>query len=333
MKPEQKHNLGHQTSLPVKEREQKQRSWKKSISDSASSGGATRQTGATTSQRETDHHESSDPSTVPSDTQTWQEIRTLRPFIKQAKLTDKVLGQGAYGSVIEVEVKGEIYAGKKLRADACSKDPVKFRKQFYTEYQVLDKLEHDHIVRYLGLAIMPDSDPPFLIMERLMTNLEVFIINPPSKYGAPNFPLKLSFLTGIADGLSYLHSKGVIHRNLTATNILLDRDLVAKISDFGNSAIVDIEPTSHLQTKSCVPGTLSYMPPEACDKPSRYNNDVFSFGHLSLFVVTEQQMDTLLPFKDRKVPGGIAGRSEVERRREYIDRLYQIIEREHPLDH
>ena len=44
-------------------------------------------------------------------------------------------------------------------------------------------------------------------------------------------------------------------------------------------------------------------------------------------------MDTLLPFKDRKVPGGIAGRSEVERRREYIDRLYQIIEREHPLDH
>ena len=166
-----------------------------------------------------------------------------------------------------------------------------------------------------------------------MTNLEVFIINPPSKYGAPNFPLKLSFLTGIADGLSYLHSKGVIHRNLTATNILLDRDLVAKISDFGNSAIVDIEPTSHLQTKSCVPGTLSYMPPEACDKPSRYNNDVFSFGHLSLFVVTEQQMDTLLPFKDRKVPGGIAGRSEVKRRREYIDRLYQIIEREHPLDH
>ena len=75
-----------------------------------------------------------------------------------------------------------------------------------------------------------------------MTNLEVFIINPPSKYGAPNFPLKLSFLTGIADGLSYLHSKGVIHRNLTATNILLDRDLVAKISDFGNSSIVDIEP-------------------------------------------------------------------------------------------
>ena len=265
----------------------------------------------------------------------------LKPFVKEAVLLpENVLGQGAYGCVIELKVGGKLYAGKKLRADACP-DPLKFWNKFYTEYQVLDKLCHKHIVQYRGITVMSDqnSDPPILIMEKLMTNLEKFITSP-TLFGIhdPDFQLKLSFLTGIADGLKYLHKSGVIHRDLTARNILLDDNLVAKISDFGNSAIVDIEPSSHLETKSksCVPGTLLYMPPEACDTEHAYYSeklDVFSFGHLSLFIITNEPPSSLLPvaFRDKRAPGGLSARSEIDRRIKYMNLLYQKIGRDHLL--
>ena len=89
----------------------------------------------------------------------------------------------------------------------------------------------------------------------------------------------------IARGLHYLHSYDpqIIHRDLTAKNVLLNSSLVAKISDSGNSRLVNIQPG---ETLSQNPGTLTYMPPEALTAEAQYGPslDIFSFGHLGFFV-------------------------------------------------
>ena len=109
----------------------------------------------------------------------------------------------------------------------------------------------------------------------------------------PNIPLSLkrSVLEDVAKGLLYLHThdQQIIHRDLTAKNVLLTSSLVAKITDFGNSRIVNLQPGQLARTLSRLPGTLVYMPPEAFSVSSHYGPslDVFSFGHLALFTLTQ----------------------------------------------
>jgi serine/threonine protein kinase len=109
----------------------------------------------------------------------------------------------------------------------------------------------------------------------------------------PNLPLsfKRSVLEDVASGLLYLHERPspVIHRDLTAKNVLLTSSLVAKITDMGNSCIVDMRPGQMARTLTEFPGTFVYMPPEALDDRHRYGPalDIFSFGHLALFTITQ----------------------------------------------
>ena len=108
--------------------------------------------------------------------------------------------------------------------------------------------------------------------------------------------LKCSVLEGVASGLLYLHDRPspVIHRDLTAKNVLLTSSLVAKITDMGNSRIIDMRPDQMARTLTNLPGTLVYMPPEALDDRSRYGPslDIFSFGHLALFTITQVPIRT-----------------------------------------
>ena len=96
-------------------------------------------------------------------------------------------------------------------------------------------------------------------------------------------------LEDVSRGLLYLHNHTpqIIHRDLTAKNVLLTSFLVAKVTDFGNSRIVNLQPDQLARTLSRLPGTLVYMPPEALSSSSRYGPslDVFSFGHLALFTL------------------------------------------------
>ena len=113
----------------------------------------------------------------------------------------------------------------------------------------------------------------------------------------PNIPLtlKCSVLEDVAKGLLYLHKHNpqIVHRDLTAKNVLLTSSLVAKITDFGNSRIVNLHPGQLARTLSQLPGTLVYMPPEALTATSRYGPslDVFSFGHLALFTLTQVRIN------------------------------------------
>ena len=148
----------------------------------------------------------------------------------------------------------------------------------------MSDLRHPNITLFLGLCFLPNCQLPVLVMERLDSSLDDLLES------VPNIPLALkrSMLEDVARGLLYLHNHDpqIIHRDLTAKNVLLTPSLVAKITDFGNSRIVNIQPGQLAQTLSRNPGTLVYMPPEAIADTARYGPslDIFSFGHLGIFV-------------------------------------------------
>ena len=125
--------------------------------------------------------------------------------------------------------------------------------------------------------------------------------------------------------LVYLHSHSplIVHRDLTARNVLLTNTMLAKIADLGNSRIIESNALS--KTLSTVPGTLVYMPPEAMANPPQYNEklDIFSFGHLALYTALQDFPCELLlgVYNDPKNPNRACARNEVERRVQYVRKL------------
>ena len=196
------------------------------------------------------------------------------------------------------------------------------------------QLSHSNIVQCKGVALLPDQSPlPVLLMERLKTTLHAYLLDPVNS----NIPVerKLSFLLDTARGLDYLHSHTppIIHRDLTAKNVLLDSQLRAKIADFGNSRIMDLDPNATPGTMTSLPGTLDYMPPEAMGGGVTYDPslDVFSFGHLALFTLIQTPVKPLLSYSYTDSTGNITTRSEVERRGQFIEKAEQLLSESNPL--
>lgn len=198
-----------------------------------------------------------------------------------------MLGSGSYGEVEELEVAGLVCAGKKIYdalVDSKNLGAQRLMDRYYSECTLLSELRHPHIVQFLGLCFLADTQMPVLVMERLDKNLETFLENMPRV----DIPLstKVCILKDVACGLAFLHDRtpAVIHRDLTARNILLDTNMTAKIADLGNSRMVDFRPGTKYRPLTAIPGTILYMPPEASDPKNTYdtNLDMFSFGHLSL---------------------------------------------------
>ena len=149
------------------------------------------------------------------------------------------------------------------------------------------EMRHPHVVQFLGLCFLEGSTLPVLVMERLDSSLDDLLESTP---GLP-LTLKQSLLVDVVQGLLYLHTRNppVVHRDLSARNVLLTSSLVAKVSDLGNARIVNLQPGQLARTLTRIPGTMAYMPPEAFDQHSQYGPrlDIFSFGHLTLFTLTQ----------------------------------------------
>ena len=219
-----------------------------------------------------------------------QTAAKLQPFVLSGVTqTGRKLGEGSYGCVEELSVNGFICAGKRMYdtlIDSENQGADQMIEKYYDECQLLSSLRHPNIVQFLGICFLeaqPTSSVtnqlPVLVMEMLQGSLDDLLEN------TPNIPLakKCSILQDVARGLVYLHSRSpaIIHRDLTARNVLLNSAMVAKIADMGNSRIINIDPgrLSRTMTRG-VPGTAVYMPPEAFDLPPRYGPklDMFSFG-------------------------------------------------------
>ena len=268
-----------------------------------------------------------------------QTAAKLQPFVLSGVTqTGKTLGEGSYGCVEELSVSGLVCAGKRMYntlIDSDNEGADRIIEKYYDECQLLSSLRHPNIVQFLGICFL-ETQPtatvnlPVLLMEMLQGSLDDLLEN------TPDIPLakKCSILQDVARGLVYLHgrSPAVIHRDLTARNVLLNSAMVAKIADMGNSRIVDIQPGQLSRTMTTgVPGTIVYMPPEAFEVPPKYgpNLDMFSFGHLALFTVTQQFPGDLLPanYQDQR-SRRLIPRNEIERR---MDSLCTMLGRSHGL--
>ncbi len=159
--------------------------------------------------------------------------------------------------------------------------------RYQRECQLMASLRHPNLTQFLGLCFIEGSELPLLVMERLEMSVDDLL----ECYPNVPLPVKISILTDTGSGLVYLHSRGppIVHRDLTARNILLTSSLTAKITDMGNSRMVTLKPAQIAQTLSKNPGTTVYMPPEALGESHRYGPslDVFSFGHLALYILTQ----------------------------------------------
>jgi len=182
----------------------------------------------------------------------------LRPFvIENVRPTGRQLGVGSYGSVEELEVDGLMCAGKKLHdtlVEMGNAGVEDITQKFMEECQLMSGLRHPHIVQFLGICFLQNSNLPVLIMEFLLTSLDELL---ESKPDIPLY-LKRSILRDVACGLVYLHnySPPIVHRDLSSRNILLNSSMVAKITDLGVARILNLRPgqlaATMTQVKSCM---------------------------------------------------------------------------------
>ena len=264
----------------------------------------------------------------------------LRPFVlSDVQFTGIRIGDGAYGKVEEVVVSGAICAAKTIYNFVQGNDvndvvAAELATQFGRECKLMSTLRHPNIVQFLGVAFFPDFRLPALVMERLLMSLHDLLapdVPPPSGAVTPlsffSMALKCSVLQNVACGLAYLHERSppVIHRDLSARNVLLDSEMVAKIVDLGVARIVPRVRAAATMTKG--PGTFVYMPPEAFVPAksnagmSKYDStiDVFSFGVVTIFTIGGVfPCDLLTPTFVNENTGLLVGRTELQRRSEYM---------------
>ena len=264
----------------------------------------------------------------------YRDIPELKPMLLQGvTLTGTQLGIGSFGIVEELKYGATICAGKKLHEclmDYRDEGVKQLIQKFVSECCLMRDLRHPNIVQFLGLSFLKNLRHPILVMERLDISLDDLFIKEKNVLLSSRY----SILLDVAKGLEYLHNFPVIHRDLTTKNVLLDLNratMTAKIADMGNSLLVDHNKLSRTMSRN--PGTTVYMPPEATGYSPRYDStlDIFSFGQLSLHTMIQKFPGDLLPSTVcDPLTEIMTARSELERRKEYIDLLDIQLTVDHP---
>ena len=204
--------------------------------------------------------------------------------------TAKVLGSGAYGKVVNATLDEKPCAAKILhRVIVDSQDPglSDFISRFQQECQIVRDLKHPNIVQYLGVVQDPTTNKPILLMELMKDSLTHFLESSPTDIP---YHVQVNISHDIAQAVAHLHRNGILHRNLSSNNILLNASHQAKVTDFGMSKIAASNPSMTRSKVTQCPGTLVYMPPEALRPQPRYSDkiDTFSIGVILLQIVTRK---------------------------------------------
>ncbi|KAJ9542973.1 hypothetical protein OSB04_029479 [Centaurea solstitialis] len=209
------------------------------------------------------------------------------------------LGQGGFGAVY----KGVLDDGVEIAVKRLSKTSSQGLVEFQNEVICIAKLQHRNLVKLLGYCVQ--GDEKMLVYEYMPNkSLDFFLFDKDNSL-LLDWPQRYHIINGIARGLLYLHQDSrlrIIHRDLKASNILLDSNMNPKISDFGLARMFD-EFETEANTNKIV-GTLGYISPEyAAGGVFSVKSDVFSFGVLVLEIVSgkknrgffhQDQHDTLL---------------------------------------
>ncbi|KAL7102977.1 hypothetical protein ACP275_08G151800 [Erythranthe tilingii] len=199
-------------------------------------------------------------------------------------VTDK-LGEGGFGPVY----KGELLNGQFVAVKRLSRKSGQGLEEFRNETELIAKLQHRNLVGILGCCV--ENDEKILVYEYMPNKSLDFFLFEPSKKEVLDWKRRVRIIEGIAQGLLYLHHYSrlrIVHRDLKASNILLDAEMNPKISDFGMARIFG---GNELQanTKRIV-GTYGYMSPEyAMEGLFSVKSDVFAFGVLMLEIISGQK--------------------------------------------
>ena len=242
--------------------------------------------------------------------------------------TAQVLGSGAYGNVVKATLDREPCAAKILhRVIVDSQDPglSDFISRFKQECDIMRNLKYPKIVQFLGVVQDPSTRKPILLMELMNDSLTHFLETSPTDIP---YHEQVNISHDIALAVAYLHRNGILHRDLSSNNILLNASHQAKVTDFGMSKIAASNPSMTRSKVTQCPGTLVYMPPEALRPQPRYSDkiDTFSIGVLLLQIVTKNYPAPTAASTTREDPNALWGEidipiPEIDRRKSDIDKV------------
>ncbi|XP_058744733.1 probable LRR receptor-like serine/threonine-protein kinase At1g06840 [Vicia villosa] len=196
------------------------------------------------------------------------------------------IGQGGYGKVY----KGNLHDGTVVAIKRAQEGSLQGEREFLTEIQLLSRLHHRNLVSLIGYC---DEDGEQMLVYEYMPNgtlrdhLAAYSKEPLS------FAMRLKIALGSAKGLVYLHTEAdppIFHRDVKASNILLDSKNIAKVADFGLSILApvpDIEGNLPAHVSTIVKGTPGYLDPEYfLTRKLTDKSDVYSLGVVFLEIVT-----------------------------------------------
>ncbi|CAN6334986.1 unnamed protein product [Urochloa humidicola] len=206
------------------------------------------------------------------------------------------LGQGSFGRVYL----GKLNNGEKVAIKVLSSESRQGTKEFLNELSVISNVTHHNLVKLHGCCV--DGGQKMLIYNYVENNSLAQTLFGNSRSGIVlDWRTRVKICIGVANGLTYLHEEvrpPIVHRDIKASNILLDRTLNPKIADFGLAKFFPGNMT-HISTR--VAGTLGYLAPEYAIRGQLTKKaDVYSFGVLLLEIVSGRcHTDPRLPLDEQ----------------------------------
>ncbi|KAL1809034.1 hypothetical protein ACET3Z_026024 [Daucus carota] len=235
------------------------------------------------------------------------------------------VGEGGFGSVY----KGKLLNGQDIAVKRLSNTSGQGTEEFRNEVTLIARLQHKNLVRLLGYCMQKEEK--MLIYEYLPNKgLDGFLFDDEKRYML-DWKKRFDITVGIARGMVYLHHDSrlkIIHRDLKASNVLLDADLNPKISDFGMARIFENDQNEEMTRR--VVGTYGYMSPEyAMEGLFSTKSDVFSFGILLLEIIMGRKNTSYYAENCVNLIGHVWGLWRESRAMEIVDREWLGESHEH----
>ncbi|XP_039169934.1 putative cysteine-rich receptor-like protein kinase 35 [Eucalyptus grandis] len=213
----------------------------------------------------------------------WDNLRAATNDFSQ----ENKLGEGGFGEVYE----GRLPNGQEIAVKRLSQSSRQGVQEFMNEILLVAKLQHRNLVRLLGFCL--EEEEKLLVYEFVPNKSLNYFLFDSEKSKQLDWPRRYRIILGIARGMLYLHEDSrlrVIHRDLKASNVLLDNDMNPKISDFGMARIFGVDQTK--ASTGRIVGTYGYMSPEyAMHGRFSQKSDVYSFGVLLLEIICGKRND------------------------------------------
>ncbi|KAG6528081.1 hypothetical protein ZIOFF_010229 [Zingiber officinale] len=191
-----------------------------------------------------------------------------------------ILGEGGFGCVY----KGQLPDGKEIAAKQLKVGSGQGEREFKAEVEIISRVHHRHLVSLVGYCI---SDNQRLLVYDFVPNGTLDSHLHGNETTVLDWPTRVKIAAGAARGIAYLHEDchpRIIHRDIKSSNILLDNNFEAQVSDFGLARLA-MDAKTHVTTR--VIGTFGYMAPEyASSGKLTERSDVYSFGVVLLELIT-----------------------------------------------